>query len=313
MRIEKDGIVANKKRNSLTLREMNIRFPWLKIVVTVSLILIAAFGLQMALRGDFGKERNKQGLSEEIELSEGDKADEVGVKVELSEERKKEIRSEAEKVDLMIPKSQREEQLMGKKLIALTFDDGPFDQTTPKLLEILKSKNVPASFFVVGMMVERYPDLMKQEVAMGHDVGSHTMRHASLMSVSAEGLKEEAQAMNELFMRYGEKVPALMRPPYGAVNDLVRANIPQPLILWSIDPEDWKDKNTQRIVDKVTTKAFDGAIVLMHDIYETTVEAVGTIIDRLRADGYEFVTVTEMAKMRGIKLEKGWTYGALLP
>ncbi len=201
----------------------------------------------------------------------------------------------------------------GKKLVALTFDDGPSSATTPRLLEILRQKGVHATFFVVGNMAQKSPGLLQQEVAEGHEVGSHTPAHRNLSKMNAAGVRAEAEEMNRIFREILGKTPPFTRPPYGAYNEIARTNMMQPFILWTVDPEDWKYRNAATVRSRVTGAVFDGAIVLMHDIHATTVDAVANIIDDLRARGYEFLTVSEMAKVRGVTLENGGVYGSFRP
>jgi len=196
----------------------------------------------------------------------------------------------------------------GKKLIALTFDDGPSPANTGRLLDILKEKNVKATFFVLGNLAERNPALVQREEAEGHEVGSHTPYHNQQTKLSPAGIQSEAATMNQIFINVLGHSPVFTRPPYGSVNDSVRANLNQPLILWSIDPEDWKYRNAATVRANVVRNAHDGAIALMHDIHATTVDAVPGIIDDLRAQGYEFLTVSELAKARGVTLQNGWSY-----
>lgn len=203
--------------------------------------------------------------------------------------------------------------LMSKKLVALTFDDGPSGVTTPGLLNILKEKNVRVTFFTLGTMVQNNPDLIKREFAEGHEVASHTMRHKQLNKLSDEAVRTEVnEAKQAITAVLGEGNGAnLMRPPYGAINNTVRKNAGAPLIIWTVDTLDWKSKDAKAVVAETESNVFDGAIILMHDIYQSTIEAVGTVIDDLRRQGYEFVTVSEMAKLRGVTLQNGETYGSI--
>ena len=203
--------------------------------------------------------------------------------------------------------------LTGKKLVALTFDDGPSASTTGRLLDILREKQVKATFFVVGTMAQQAPELVKREEQEGHEVASHTLAHNNLARMSSDAIKgEQAEfegVMNEILGRRVE----LMRPPYGSVNGTVRSTMEQPMIMWSVDPQDWKDRDAGTVRSRVRAATYDGAIVLMHDIHASTVDAVAGIIDDLRADGYEFLTVSELAEVRGVKMENGVTYGSFRP
>lgn len=201
----------------------------------------------------------------------------------------------------------------GKKLVALTFDDGPSYATTGRLLDILKSKNVKATFFVVGSMVQEAPDLVQREAAEGHEVGSHTMNHTNLSLLDATATKAEMVAMDELFVNVLGRPVAIMRPPYGNFTDVTKATVGMPMIYWTVDTLDWKYRNPETVRQNVQAAVFDGAIILMHDIHSTTVDAIAGVIDDLRAQGYEFLTVTELARARGVTLENVGVYGSFRP
>ena len=198
--------------------------------------------------------------------------------------------------------------LTGKKLVALTFDDGPSDLTTPKLLDTLHEKDVPATFFILGSMARNNPDIVKRAKKEGHLIASHTMYHQNLIRISKEAVMSDIGEANAVFNSIVGSNPTLTRPPYGNVNDIVRVYAATPLILWSVDTLDWKSKNPEAILAETKNQVHDGAIILMHDIYPTTVEAVPRLIDELRKDNYEFVTIDELTKIRGAKLDLGAVY-----
>lgn len=217
--------------------------------------------------------------------------------------------------ELMRARQQRAEQLAqatveGRPLVALTFDDGPSGVTTPRLLDILKEKNVKATFFVLGGMLNARPDISQRAEAEGHEVESHTMTHRNLEKASAGDVQWEAAAMRQTFMEKLGHEPRLTRPPYG--NGIRRVEVTQnigtPMIYWSVDTEDWRSRDAAAVQARVRQDTYDGAIILMHDIYPSTVDAVAGAIDELRARGYEFVTVEEMAKARGVEMVNGETY-----
>ncbi len=200
------------------------------------------------------------------------------------------------------------EVVPGEKLIALTFDDGPSATTTPRLLDILAGRGVKATFFVLGNMAERAPGVVQREAADGHEVASHTPYHDNLVLLSAAQVRAQALEMDRIFTNILGTVPPFTRPPYGEVNGSVREALGQPLIMWSIDPKDWQDRNAAIVCSRVVGAAFDGAIILVHDIHATTVDAVPCIIDNLRSQGYEFLTVSELAAARDVPLVNGQLY-----
>lgn len=198
--------------------------------------------------------------------------------------------------------------LTGKMLVALTFDDGPSSATTPRLLDILYEKDAPATFFMLGKMAKNNPEIVKRAEKEGHVVASHTMYHQNLVRISPDAIKNDTIEAKSVFNGILGHDPMLVRPPYGNINNAVRDNIGSPMILWSVDTLDWKNKNTDEILAVTKEQVHDGAIILMHDIYDTTVDAVPAIVEELRKDGYEFVTVPELAKIRGIDLQSGTAY-----
>lgn len=201
-----------------------------------------------------------------------------------------------------------ERDIKGKKLIALTFDDGPSPVTTPKLLDILDSRDVPATFFMLGSMARNNPDIVKRALKEGHEIATHTMYHQNLIRLSASAAQSDIDEAKSVFNNILGSTPSLTRPPYGNVNDNVRRFVGTPIILWSVDTLDWKSRNPDAIVSTAASEVHDGAIILMHDIYDTSVEAVPKLVDTMRQNGYEFVTISELAKERGITLENGTVY-----
>ena len=198
--------------------------------------------------------------------------------------------------------------ITGKKLVALTFDDGPSNAATSRLLDILYEKDAPATFFMLGKMARANPDLVRRAEKEGNIVASHTMYHQNLVRISANAAKDDIAESKAVFNDILGHEPMLTRPPYGNINNTVRDNVGTPMILWSVDTLDWQSKNVDDILAVTKEQVHDGAIILMHDIYDTTVDAVPVVIDELRKEGYDFVTVPELAKIRGVELEPGTTY-----
>lgn len=199
--------------------------------------------------------------------------------------------------------------LEGKKLVALTFDDGPDPVTTPKLLKFLYDQNVSATFFMLGFRARDNVDLVKW-AGENHEIGSHTMWHNNLTKLSVSEVRADIQDAKGVFKHILGQEPILMRPPYGAINRVVRENAGGIMIGWTVDTLDWQHKNPVLTVQRVMEQVFDGAIILMHDIHATSVEAVPTVVEKLREAGYEFVTVSELAKIKGESLKRGVFYGS---
>lgn len=201
----------------------------------------------------------------------------------------------------------------GDKLVALTFDDGPYAPVTNKILDILEKNDAVATFFVVGNRVDQYGDCLKRANELGCEIGSHTNSHVNLTTLSVAKMQNEIKLCNDTIKKYTEKDVKIVRPPEGQVNDTVKANIGYPLILWSVDSKDWKHRNADKDYHEVIDYVKDGSIVLMHDLYPATAEAVAEIVPKLKADGYKFVTVSELMEYRGVTMENGHTYSSAKP
>ena len=199
------------------------------------------------------------------------------------------------------------------KLIALTFDDGPRRSTTTALLDGLAERGVKATFFLIGKQLENNEDLIRRMDAEGHQIGIHTYDHVSLTGLSKADFDAQVAVTRQKLMDILGHDDFLLRPPYGAVDDAVRKNAGCPIILWSIDPEDWGDQNAAREIEHVVANAKDGSIILLHDIFSPSVEAALAIVDRLHAQGYLFVTVEELFAARHITLEAGKVYRDAYP
>ena len=196
-----------------------------------------------------------------------------------------------------------------KPMVALTFDDGPNPSSSNRILDILVKYNVTATFFDLGSLVEAYPDVVKREEAVGCEVGSHTYSHLNLNNLSADGVIDEINKSKKAFEKVLGHDVTLMRPPYGNANDIVKANTPYPIINWNVDTLDWKSKNKDAVVNEVRKIGnLDGKIILMHSIYETTADAVEVIVPELLNDGYQLVTVSQLAKYKGTTLQPGVKY-----
>ncbi len=199
-------------------------------------------------------------------------------------------------------------QFRDKKLIAFTFDDGPSTSTTNYLLDNLDKYNARVTFFVLGSRVENNKEVLKKAYLQGNDIGSHTYNHRNLNLVSDSGLIDEVKKTNDKIKEIIGVNPILLRPPYGNLTDHGKELANMHIILWDIDPLDWKYKNKNRVANAIIEHAHDGAIVLVHDIYQSSVEGTLMAMEELEKQGYAFVTITEMAQLRGIDLNYQDTY-----
>lgn len=196
-----------------------------------------------------------------------------------------------------------------KPMVALTFDDGPDPKRTIKLLEILKKNNAVASFFDIGNLMEKYPEVVMKEIEAGCDVGGHTYSHINLNPLTAEEIKKEVEGVSNAFKNATGLELKYLRPTYGNANSQVRSLVNMPIINWCVDSLDWKHRNADKVIEEIRkTKDLDGKIILMHVIYDSTLEAVERIIPDLIAEGYQIVTISEMAEYKGYTLEDGKIY-----
>lgn len=200
-----------------------------------------------------------------------------------------------------------------KPMVALTFDDGPSRQNTPVILDALKQYGGHATFFVVGYNIDGNEDIIKRICDEGSEVANHTASHAKLTDYDAAGIMSEVGSVSDRIKSITGQSNVLLRPPFGAVDDNVMANITDPVILWSIDTEDWKSRNTESVIQNIQSSVFDGAIVLMHDLYPETAAAATAAIEWLTAQGYQLVTVSELGYYRRGGLKLGVRYGSLQP
>lgn len=194
------------------------------------------------------------------------------------------------------------------KLIALTFDDGPRRATTTALLDGLAQRGVQATFFVIGNQIQGQEDILLRMEAEGHQVGLHTLEHVKLEGLSTADFQAQVDTNRDLLSQVLGRSDFLLRPPYGLYDPAVRQNANCPIVLWSIDPKDWEDRDIGRITQDVVQSAKDGDIILMHDIFPESVTAALSIVDQLHDQGYLFVTVTALFEARQRPLEAGEVY-----
>lgn len=194
------------------------------------------------------------------------------------------------------------------KYVALTFDDGPRRATTPLLLDGLKARGAAATFFLVGEEIAGNEDIVQRMGAEGHQVGNHTWSHVRLENVSQEVMLEEISRTDKAIGDILGGSGYWLRPPYGLIKEGTEALVTVPMVKWSVDPRDWESRNKDKVVKAVLEAVSDGSIILLHDIYPTSVEAALEIVDKLQAEGYWFVTVKELLTIKGITPEAGKMY-----
>jgi peptidoglycan-N-acetylglucosamine deacetylase len=188
-------------------------------------------------------------------------------------------------------------------VVAMTFDDGPHAKFTPRLLDMLKERGIKATFYVIGQNVAQYPEIVQRMVAEGHEIGNHTYTHPSLPKIGTARVGEEIAKSNQAIEQAAGVRPATMRPPYGAINSAITKRLNEefdlPVILWSVDPQDWKIRKAAHVSSHILQNAHPGAIILAHDIHASTIDAMPAALDGLLAKGYRFATVSELIAMDG--------------
>lgn len=180
------------------------------------------------------------------------------------------------------------------KKIALTFDDGPNAEYTEMLLKGLEERGVPATFFLLGKEVEKYPDIVELIHQKGHLIGTHSYEHVNLKNLSDEAAIEQVDKTNAAIHNIIGEYPEFIRPPFGSWKSNLDYETNMIEVLWDIDPLDWKTNNAGVVTKRVVDKAKEDDIILMHDASESSVEAALEIVDELKEEGYIFVTVDEI-------------------
>ena len=191
------------------------------------------------------------------------------------------------------PPSRPEVDCASVPCLALTFDDGPDTVNTPRVLDVLKSRGVKATFFVVGINAAAHPDTVRRMHQEGHEVSNHSWNHADFTTLTPAQIREQIISTQIAVMSAGVPAPRWFRPPYGAMNPQVRAHVPLALALWNVDPEDWGNKDPKVVAEKILAHTGPGRVVDLHDMHAVTAEAIPIVIDTLRPN-YHFVTMSDL-------------------
>lgn len=178
--------------------------------------------------------------------------------------------------------------------VALTFDDGPHPKYTKQLLEGLKERGVKATFFVIGKNISGNEELIRQMQKDGHIIGNHTFNHADISKMSRERAWEEISRTSLTVEEITGNATPYVRPPFGNWDKNLESRLSMIQVNWTVDPLDWTTENTAQIVEKVVTQAKDNDIILLHDAYQSSVNAALQIVDILKERGFTFVTVEEL-------------------
>lgn len=185
-----------------------------------------------------------------------------------------------------------------QRYIALTFDDGPVPANTSRLLDILRRRNVKATFYVIGERAKNHPNIIRRIVNEGHEVGNHTWNHPNLTKLSDSQVRSELNRTRDAIVSASGVQPRTMRPPYGALSQRQREWIYReygyPTVMWDVDPLDWKKPGPSVVANRLIQGTRNGSILLVHDLHSSSVDAMPQTVDRLLRKGYQFVTVSQL-------------------
>lgn len=198
------------------------------------------------------------------------------------------------------------EQVDERKIVALTFDDGP-SKYTEDLINVLNENNATATFFVIGTNVNRYPETLQFAYESGNEIAVHGYSHTSFSDMTLEEVQNEIDLTRQLVTDCGVECSNLVRPPYGSIDSEIMTNVDATFILWNVDPEDWKLRDKDAIKAEIIGKINDGDIILFHDLYGPTVEALAEILPELSSE-YRFVSVSELFELKELECEENNKY-----
>lgn len=195
------------------------------------------------------------------------------------------------------------------KAVALTFDDGPSRANDGRIVETLQKYGAHATFFVLGDRARVDGDILQMYLAAGCEIGSHSWNHPQLSKMKWDEIERQLSKTNKTVSKLtGGYQIQLLRPPYGSISNTMRKKLDMSMILWSLDTLDWKTRNTKKIFREVRKEVKDGDIILMHDIYSTTADAVEKVVPWLQNKGYDILTVSELMERKGKNIEGGSAY-----
>ena len=197
-----------------------------------------------------------------------------------------------------------------RPMVALTFDDGPHAVYTDQILDILEKNGAVATFFEVARNLPKAPDAVRRAVDLGCEIGSHSYRHANLGKMDQAAQQADQAAADAIFQEVLGTTPTLLRPPYGSMNKTLKTTSGRSIVTWSIDTEDWRSKDADKVVAGVENAGnLDGQVILLHSIYESTVAATEVLVPWLLEQGYQLVTISELIQLRfGDQVEPNRSY-----
>lgn len=195
-----------------------------------------------------------------------------------------------------------------KPVVVFTFDDGPSPITTPQMLDVLKKNKVHATFFQLGNKMENNPDITRRAVNEGNTVGSHSYQHINLARANPETIAEQLSKSENIYRNIIGSDYKYFRVPYGSYNKTVKEIINHPIIIWNEDPRDWESRDTNKIVEMVLSHLHDGSVYVMHDIYQSTVDAIDILLPELYSRGYQVLSLDEVYNTYGKPLDNHIVY-----
>ena len=279
----------NTTHYGLSNNELIFQFPTEQ---GIEIVGFAKNQVRRQLKAEYMTEALNQQVAEEVKQEEAIRAQKEAER-KAAEERQRIIESQQTK----LPSS--------GKVIALTFDDGPDPAVTPRVLDLLAKYNARATFFVLGKNAAAYPNLVVQEINAGHEIGNHSWSHPDLTALPKEKALNQVNQTNQTIQELTGYTTNLLRPPYGAITNALASDVKMPIIEWSVDTMDWKSKNGTAVYQETMKNAQNGSIVLMHDIHPTTADGLERILKDLTAQGYKFVTISELF---GTPMQPGLQY-----
>lgn len=191
-------------------------------------------------------------------------------------------------------KSKISDQQKNRKLVALTFDDGPHPTVTKQILNLLDKYDAKATFFVLGTQVNKNKEILKAVKEKGHEIGNHSYSHKKLTKLTIKQVENEINSTNKIIKEVTGEEATVMRPPYGSTNKQINKMMKVPVVLWTVDTLDWKYKDAKKLLPMVKKNIHNHSIILMHDIHQSTADGLESVLAYLKEEGYEFVTVSEL-------------------
>lgn len=236
---------------------------------------------------------------QQVEIPLADLKDDLKKEYQVTNKDMKSVVKEEKKKEVAKKEEKKNNIDIHKKVVALTFDDGPHAKVTPELLKTLKKYDARATFFMLGQNVEFNQQIVKDVYEAGHEIANHSWNHPQLTRLSQAEVKKQIDDTQKAIEKITGEKPKHLRPPYGAFNQNVKdAAKGMNIELWTVDTMDWQTRNKDSVVREILKHTTDGSVVLMHDIYMTSAQATDEAMKTLKAQGYQFITVSELKEVQ---------------